>query len=41
MGNQASPELLLANNDRTFNALWAPSPASAEARTAANGWTSL
>ena len=46
MGNQASPELLLADNDRTFNALWvlgvgrAPSPASAEARTAANGWTS-
>ena len=22
MGNQASPELLLADNDRTFNALW-------------------
>jgi hypothetical protein len=23
MRNQASPELLLADNDRTFNALWA------------------
>ena len=22
MGNQASPQLLLADNDRTFNALW-------------------
>ena len=22
MGNQASPELLLADNDRTFNSLW-------------------
>jgi len=46
MGNQASPELLLADNDRTFNAFGcsesrrAPSPASAEAPTAANGLTS-
>ena len=46
MGNGSSPELVLAKNDRTFNALWvlgvegAPSPASAEARAAANGLTS-